>query len=80
MGEGIVPPPSFFIALVITVSGVVLYETSPSPVVNCQEEMLSIDDMNSITNGDIQLTESSNGSTAQREDDLTTEQSEQVII
>jgi len=79
LGEGIVPPPSFFIALIITVSGVVLYETSPSPVVNCQEEMLSIDDMNSITNGDIQLTESSNGSTVQREDDLT-EQNEQVII
>ena len=79
LNEGIVPPPSFFVALVITVSGVVLYETSPSPVVNSQEEMLSIDDMNSITNGDIQLTES-NGSTTQREVDLNTEQSEQIFI
>jgi solute carrier family 35 protein F1/2 len=30
--EGIVPPPTFYVALVITVSGVFIYETAPSPV------------------------------------------------
>jgi solute carrier family 35 protein F1/2 len=45
--EGIVPPASFYIALIITVSGVFIYETAPSPVV---EE----------TVGDIQLTEIDN--------------------
>ncbi|KAL7461513.1 hypothetical protein ACHAXS_001931 [Conticribra weissflogii] len=32
--EGIIPPPSFYVALVITVSGVFIYETAPSPVVD----------------------------------------------
>eukprot|EP00970_Alexandrium_tamarense_P001719 scaffold224_cov181-Alexandrium_tamarense.AAC.4 len=31
--EGIVPPPSFYVALLITVSGVFIYEMAPSPVV-----------------------------------------------
>ena len=31
--EGIIPPPSFYVALIVTVSGVFIYETSPSPVV-----------------------------------------------
>ena len=30
--EGIVPPSTFYVALVITVSGVFIYETAPSPV------------------------------------------------
>ena len=29
--EGIIPPPTFYVALVITLSGVFIYETAPSP-------------------------------------------------
>ncbi len=32
-GEGIKPVPLFYVALCITLSGVVIYETAPSPVV-----------------------------------------------
>ena len=47
-GEGIKPPPSFYLALIVTVSGVIVYETAPSPVVgNSEEEVV----------GDIHLTE-----------------------
>ena len=47
LGEGIVPPPSFYVALIITISGVIMYETAPSPVVDyAQEEIV----------GDVQLT------------------------
>ena len=31
--EGIVPSPSFYAALFITLTGVVIYETAPSPVI-----------------------------------------------
>ncbi|KAL9190356.1 hypothetical protein ACHAXT_007567 [Thalassiosira profunda] len=34
LGEGFKPPGTFYAALVITVSGVFIYETAPSPVVN----------------------------------------------
>jgi len=44
--EGIVPPASFYVALIITVSGVFIYETAPSPVVDSQREFI----------GEIQLT------------------------
>ena len=41
------PPPSFYVALIITISGVIMYETAPSPVVDyAQEEIV----------GDVQLT------------------------
>jgi hypothetical protein len=46
-GEGISPPPTFYVALVITLSGVIIYETAPSPVVHNQKEI----------NGEIQVTE-----------------------
>lgn len=45
--EGIKPPPAFYAALIITLSGVVIYETAPSPVVESQEESVQ----------EIQLTE-----------------------
>lgn len=35
--EGIKPPPAFYVALIITLSGVVIYETAPSPVVDSNE-------------------------------------------
>ena len=37
--EGIKPPPTFYIALVLTMSGVIIYETAPSPVVNTNKEI-----------------------------------------
>lgn len=37
--EGIKPPPTFYIALVLTMSGVIIYETAPSPVVNTDKEI-----------------------------------------
>ncbi len=37
-GEGIKPVPLFYVALCITLSGVVIYETAPSPVVHPKEE------------------------------------------
>ena len=47
IGEGIKPPPSFYVALIITISGVVLYETAPPPdVADSQDEGV----------GDVQLT------------------------
>jgi solute carrier family 35 protein F1/2 len=49
--EGIKPPPTFYIALAITLSGVIIYETAPSPVIDTQKQ----DDM-----GDLQLTETNN--------------------
>jgi solute carrier family 35 protein F1/2 len=49
--EGIKPPPTFYIALAITLSGVIIYETAPSPVIDSQKQ----DGM-----GDLQLTETSN--------------------
>ena len=36
-GEGIKPVPLFYVALCITLSGVVIYETAPSPVVHPKE-------------------------------------------
>ncbi len=45
--EGIKPPPTFYVALAITLSGVIIYETAPSPVVDTQQEDI----------GDLQLTE-----------------------
>ena len=45
--EGIKPPPTFYVALAITLSGVIIYETAPSPVVDTQLEDI----------GDLQLTE-----------------------
>lgn len=45
--EGIKPVPLFYVALVITLSGVVIYETAPSPVVDSLDESLE----------EIQLTE-----------------------
>ena len=45
--EGIDPPPAFYIALIITLSGVVIYETAPSPVVDSPDESVE----------EIQLTE-----------------------
>lgn len=53
--EGIKPPPIFYIALAITLSGVIIYETAPSPVINTQQEDI----------GDLQLTE--NDSTRRRD-------------
>jgi hypothetical protein len=38
-GEGITPPPTFYVALVITLSGVIIYETAPSPVVHTSKEI-----------------------------------------
>lgn len=49
--EGIKPPPTFYIALAITLSGVIIYESAPSPVIDSQKQ----DDM-----GDLQLTETNN--------------------
>jgi hypothetical protein len=46
-GEGIKPVPLFYVALCITLSGVIIYETAPSPVVHPKEE----------TGEEIQLTE-----------------------
>jgi solute carrier family 35 protein F1/2 len=37
--EGIKPPPTFYIALILTMSGVIIYETAPSPVVNTNKEI-----------------------------------------
>lgn len=37
--EGIKPPPTFYIALVLTMSGVLIYETAPSSVVNTDREI-----------------------------------------
>ncbi|KAL3808218.1 hypothetical protein ACHAXA_006321 [Cyclostephanos tholiformis] len=51
--EGIKPPPTFYIALAITLSGVIIYETAPSPVVDPQQEDI----------GDLQLTENINTGT-----------------
>jgi len=48
-GEGIVPPPSFYVALIITVSGVFIYEMAPSPV----------EDSTKKSGGEIQVTETS---------------------
>ena len=45
--EGIKPVPLFYVALVITLSGVVIYETAPSPVVDSLDESVE----------EIQLTE-----------------------
>jgi hypothetical protein len=45
--EGIKPSPTFYVALAITLSGVIIYETAPSPVIDSQQQ----DDM-----GDLQLT------------------------
>jgi len=41
-GEGIKPPPSFYVALIITVAGVIVYETAPSPVVDSEEVVAEI--------------------------------------
>ena len=38
VAERIVPPPLFFVALVLILSGVVLYEMAPSPVVEKPDE------------------------------------------
>ena len=54
--EGIKPPPTFYVALAITLSGVIIYETAPSPAVDTQQEDI----------GDLQLTE--NDSTRRRVD------------
>lgn len=51
-GEGIKPVPLFYVALCITLSGVVIYETAPSPVVHSNEKGILEGD-----GGDIQLTE-----------------------
>ena len=40
-GEGIIPPPLFYVALSITVSGVFIYETAPSPVANTEQQEVS---------------------------------------
>ncbi len=45
--EGINPPLAFYIILIITLSGVVIYETAPSPVVDSPDEAVE----------EIQLTE-----------------------
>lgn len=45
--EGIKPVPLFYVALVVTLSGVVIYETAPSPVVDYLDESVE----------EIQLTE-----------------------
>ena len=45
--EGIMPLPAFYVALFITLTGVVIYETAPSPVIKPKKE----------TDGDIQLKE-----------------------
>jgi solute carrier family 35 protein F1/2 len=42
VAEHIVPPPLFFLALLLIVSGVVLYETGPSPIVQRVEEKTSV--------------------------------------
>lgn len=55
--ERIKPPPTFYVALLITVSGVVIYETAPSPVVDSLDEVI----------GEIQMTE--NSSTGRQRDE-----------
>lgn len=45
--EGIVPSPSFYVALFVTLTGVVIYETAPSPVIKPKK----------VAVGKIQLTE-----------------------
>ena len=52
-GEGIKPPVSFYVALIITVSGVFIYETAPSPV-DCETKE------NNEVIGELQLTEAAN--------------------
>lgn len=63
-GEGIKPPPAFYIALAITISGVIIYETAPSPVVDFEEE--------EVDAGELQLTETAGGSTGREELNLLT--------
>jgi solute carrier family 35 protein F1/2 len=53
--ENIYPPGSFYVALVITVAGVFIYETAPSPVADSKEEEGS-----EIIVGEIQLVENGN--------------------
>jgi hypothetical protein len=47
--EGIVPSPSFYAALFITLTGVVIYETAPSPVIKPKKVK--------VASADIELTE-----------------------
>ena len=63
--EGIKPPPTFYVALAITLSGVIIYETAPSPVVDSQQEDI----------GDLQLTDQD--SMRRRDDQI--EQDEDMI-
>ena len=70
LGEGIVPPPSFYVALIITISGVILYETAPSPVVDCDEEEIV---------GNIQLTENNVVRAGREEDDAAIEQNAHAL-
>ena len=70
LGEGIVPPPSFYVALIITISGVILYETAPSPVVDCDKEEIV---------GHIQLTENNVVRAGREEDDAVIEQNAHAL-
>ena len=64
--EHIYPPGTFYVALIITVIGVLIYETAPSPVVHEVEESPEV-------LGDIQLAENSNTDT-EREESTTPQQ------
>ena len=46
--EGIIPPPTFYVALAVTISGVFIYETAPSPVVEDMEYNEQLSNENEI--------------------------------
>lgn len=69
--EHIYPPGTFYVALIITVIGVLIYETAPSPVHDKVEESSEI-------LGDIQLVE--NSSTDSEREESTTPQQGRVFV
>ena len=66
--EHIYPPGTFYVALVITVTGVLIYETAPSPVLDNK-----VDERPEIL-GEIQLTENSDTDDTKRETSATAQQ------
>jgi len=70
--EGIIPPPSFYVALVITISGVFIYETAPNPVVddnrNAPEEKSEETTSSGLFRNEIELADLEKISTEDRDD------------